>query len=226
MRFGEVGMGIRGFLAVVLTASAVYSGVLVSTASAAPDTIYCLDGVSTTLPSTVTASSETAGDHVFDVPESSADYILANNPSGGFYTGYDAVGSDGWIGYLTNEPYDPNVYLEAGYTTHYISLGACTSGASPVTHVAVCKLLERGDGTVGLFQQISVPLWNTADGPYFDAPAAYWVEGMGLTCDDPVGLGYKPAGYNVAWGGMPDPNNDPGGVRGSGFNNIYPYYTK
>ena len=66
--------------------------------------------------------------------------------------------------------------------------------------------------------------WKNKDGKYFDAPAANWVEGIGLTCDNPAALGYKAAGYNVAWGGSQDSGHDPNGVRGSGFNNIYPYF--
>lgn len=68
--------------------------------------------------------------------------------------------------------------------------------------------------------------WNDPDGPYFDAPAAHSIEGLGLTCDNPVALGFKPAGYDVAWGGAPDAVHDPKGVRGSGFNNIYPNFAK
>jgi hypothetical protein len=42
----------------------------------------------------------------------------------------------------------------------------------------------------------------------------------------PVALGYESVGYNVAWGGNPDPAHDAGGVCASGLNNIYPYYVK
>ena len=84
----------------------------------------------------------------------------------------------------------------------------------------------RGDGTMGMFQEITVADWNNPNGEYYDAPAANWVDGMGLTCDNPLALGYKAAGYNVAWGGLPDEASDPHGLRASGFNNIYPYFTK
>ncbi len=36
------------------------------------------------------------------------------------------------------------------------------------------------------FQQITVADWNDSKGRYFDAPAANWVEGLGLTCDNPL----------------------------------------
>lgn len=54
-------------------------------------------------------------------------------------------------------------------------------------------------GTTGLFQQITVAQWNDKEGEFFNAPAANGVEVVGLTCDNPVALGYKSAGYNVAW---------------------------
>ena len=92
--------------------------------------------------------------------------------------------------------------------------------------MAVCKYLIRADGKLGLFQEIKVPDWNEPKGQYYDAPAANWVEGLGLTCDDPVALGYKATNTFVAWGGKPAPDHDVKGVRGSGFNNIYPYFTK
>ncbi len=124
-------------------------------------------------------------------------------------------------------PDDPDG-LQPGYTTNYVALGACKAAAwvHVLSHVGVCKWLMRGDGTMGMFQEITVADWNNPNGQYYDAVAANWVEGMGLTCDNPVALGYKAAGYNVAWGGKPDEANNPGGLRASGFNNIYPYFIK
>ena len=123
--------------------------------------------------------------------------------------------------FVSTEPLDP------GYSTNFVSLGSCKSAFVPsITYVSVCKYLIRADGKLGLFQQIKVPDWNDPKGQYFDAPAANWVEGLGLTCDEPVALGYKATGTFVAWGGKPAPDHDIRGVRGSGFNNIYPYFTK
>ena len=104
--------------------------------------------------------------------------------------------------------------------------GGATTVVPAVAHVGVCKLLPRADGTTGLFQQISVAEWNDPGGRYFDAPAASWVDGLGLTCDDAVGLGYRATGTRVAWGGKQCPLHDPSGVRASGFNNIYPHFTR
>ena len=117
--------------------------------------------------------------------------------------------------------------LDPGYSTNFVGLGSCTVAFVPsITYVSVCKYLIRSDGQLGFFQQIRVPDWNEPKGQYFDAPAANWVEGLGLTCDNPLLLGYKATGTFVAWGGKPAPDHDAKGVRGSGFNNIYPYFTR
>lgn len=207
------------------TAMAVSVGVLVSTsASAAPDTLYCVNGVSTTLPVDLSASSETAGDMTGSFTEENAAYVLENSPEGLFYLGYNPDDEEWYV--LAGGIEDPNTFFEPGFTTNYVGLGSCTKGPPPVTYVGVCKMLERGDGTMGMFQQVTVAEWNDKEGRYYDAVPANWVEGVGLTCDNPVALGYKPAGYNVAWGGKQDANHDVNGVRASGFNNIYPYFTK
>ncbi|MGI8974001.1 MAG: hypothetical protein ACR2HI_07470 [Gaiella sp.] len=39
-------------------------------------------------------------------------------------------------------------------------------------------------------------------------------------------LNGEAAGYSVSWGGKRAPDHDLKGVRGSGFNDIYPYFTK
>lgn len=214
----------------LVTTAASAVALLAGPAAAAPDTVYCLNGVSTTLPASVSASSVTAGNSSTSLTEPIAQDVITFG-GGAFYYGYVSSGPfiPGW--YTSRAPGIPvaTTYFEPGWTSNQVSLGACVAAASSVpavTHLGVCKLLPRGDGTTGLFQQITVANWNDPDGKYFDAPAAYWVEGLGLTCDNPVALGYKAAGYNVAWGGKPDPGHDPKGVRGSGFNNIYPYFTK
>jgi hypothetical protein len=211
---------------VALAAVAIFCGATVSAAAVAQaGPTYCLNGVSTTLPVGVAASSESQGDGVVTLWPNIADYILSTSPTGRFYLGWDPTDSPdpGWF-FVATTPDD----LEPGFSENYLSLGACRSAQAPSlpTHVAVCKYLMRGDGTMGMFQEISVSTWNNPKGQYYDAPAANWVEGLGLTCDNPVHLGYKAAGYNVAWGGKQDLGSDPSGVRASGFNNIYPYFTK
>lgn len=189
-------------------------------ASAAPD-LFCYDGVTTDIPPSpsITASSTSAGSNTLFLTIGNATTIVGNGWSV-FYVGY--TGSN-WV--FAGSP----AGLEPGYVTHTLAAGACTTaaGATPaVTHVGVCKLLKRGDGTMGMFQEIAVADWNDETGPYFDAPAAYWVDGLGLTCDDPAALGYRSAGTKVAWGGKPAPDNDTKGVRGAGLNDIYPLFRK
>jgi hypothetical protein len=223
MRIRSLKLGLVAALATLAGTAA-----LSAPSFAAPSTIYCLNGVSTTLPATISASSVSAGSSSTSFSEASA--LEAISLSGGvFYYGYVSSGPfvPGW--YLSRAPGIPvaTSYFEPGYTTNTVGLGACVATASPaVTNVGVCKLLPRGDGTTGLFQQIPLAQWNDSESRYFDAPAANWVEGLGLTCDNPVALGYRAAGYSVAWGGKRDPAHDPKGVRGSGFNDIYPYFTK
>jgi hypothetical protein len=189
--------------------------VLPGTASAAPGTLYCVNGVSTTLPTGVSFSGGSA-----TLSEGAANFAI-NNSGGLFYAG--SIGGRSFI-FLPEGGQAPT--LDPGYSTNFVSLTGCTAFVPAITHVAVCKYLIRADGKLGLFQEIKVPDWNEPKGQYYDAPAANWVEGLGLTCDDPVALGYKATGTFVAWGGKPAPDHDVKGVRGSGFNNIYPYFTK
>ncbi len=190
--------------------------VLPATVTAAPGTLYCLNGVTTTLPAGVGFSGGTA-----TLSEGAATYAIAN--SGGlFYAGLSGGRPSIWL--LDFPGQIPE--LDPGYSTNFVGLGSCTAFVPAITHVSVCKYLLRADGRLGLFQQIRVSDWNDSKGQYFDAPAANWVEGVGLTCDDPLLLGYKATGTFVAWGGKPAPDHDLKGVRASGFNNIYPYFTK
>lgn len=222
-------MGLKRLLvaAGVIAALAIASGTAsTGPATAAPGTIYCVNGVSTTLPVGISASSVNHGDVTNAFTVDNAAYVLGTNSTGRFYMGYDPNFEPvpGWYFVAGEGPEN----LEPGYSTNYVSLGACHGAvaASVPSHIGVCKYLKRGDGTMGRFQEITVATWNDKNGQYFDAPAANWVEGVGLTCDNPLSHGYKAAGYNVAWGGKPDPGSDPHGVRGSGMNDIYPYFTK
>ena len=169
----------------------------------------------TTLPATVSFQGGSTS-----LPEGVAQLIISL--SGGlFYAGTNG----GTIYFFLPAAGNPASFLDPGFSTNYVSLGACAIASGPA-EVGVCIALKRSDGTTGLFQEIPINVWNDSTSPYFAAPAANWIEGVGLTCDNPVALGYKAAGYNVAWGGQQDPNNDPRALRGSGFNNIYRYFTK
>ncbi len=197
-----------------LLAAACAAGALSARATAAPDTNPPgVNGVSTTLPTTVTASSVTGIPQSFALSFDESQATTAITLHGGTaYAGYRGAPINNW--YVFFAPFAPGAF-EAGYTQIQVSLGACTTrgGATTVVpayaHVGVCKLLPRADGTTGLFQQISVAEWNDPGGRYFDAPAASWVDGLGLTCDDAVGLGYRATGTRVAWGGEAVPGPRP-----------------
>jgi hypothetical protein len=201
----------------VLVAVAVMVGVLApAPAKAADPTQFCLNGVTYTEPVGIFFE----GEYLFSFDVGDAAFLQdVAIPPGVFYVGY----IEGELGAWISEP-GIEAALAPGWDVYYTSLGACAEPG--ITHVGVCKMLLRGDGTTGMFQVIPLAQWNDTTSAYYDAPAANWVEGMGLTCDNPIALGYKDAGYKVAWGGKPAPNNDPKGLRGSGNNNIYPYFTK
>lgn len=205
-------------IAAVVPAVVAAMWVTTGTASAAPGTVYCLNGVSTTLPAEVGFQGGSVS-----LSEKTAQFVISGLSGGPFYAG--KIGTKNYFLFPDFPGQTPEGIFDPGWSTNFVSLGACTAAPGPA-HVGVCKGLTRADGTVGLFQDVPIYEWNNATGMYFDAPAANWVEGLGLTCDDPIALGYKAAGYSVAWGGKPDPNNDPKALRGSGFNNIYPYFTK
>jgi len=213
--------GSRAAVGAIVAALAAVS-LMAGVAGASHGDLYCLNGQSTALPAGVSYSggSATLG--------AGTAHIIASL-GGTFWAGFaPAFGrSVLYIPDFPGQSAPPPGVLAPGYSTNVVSLAACTvSGPPPVTHVGVCKVLARADGTTGAFQAIPVSVWNGAEGQYFDAPAANWVEGLGLTCDNPLALGYKAAGYKVSWGAIRDPNHDAKGVRGSGFNDIYPYFTK
>ena len=186
--------------------------VLPGTASAAPNTLYCLNGVSTTLPAAVgfTGGSSTLTEGSATLIIGLRWHLLRRHHSGGRAFVSTATG-----------PLDP------GYSTNFVGLGSCTVAFVPsITYVSVCKYLIRSDGQLGFFQQIRVPDWNEPKGQYFDAPAANWVEGLGLTCDNPLLLGYKATGtFGRGVASLP-PTMTPRVCVAPGFNNIYPYFTR
>lgn len=181
--------------------------------------IYCVNGLTTGLPVSIgySGGSVTLG-------SSAVAHAIAAN-GGTFWVGFITRLGRGGLWVSTSPP--PDGLFAPGFSTNTLSLGGpCTGGGPTITYLGVCKNLPRADGTTGLFQAIRVADWNDPTGQYFDAPAANWVEGLGLTCDNPLALGYKAAGYSVSWGGKRAPDHDVRGVRGSGFNDIYPYFTK
>jgi len=216
--------GFIGLVAVVVLAASAWAGSATAATDAPlpePAATYCITGPGG--PWTVPPSAVVTFDGVSRSLSSYAAELSISGYGGIIYVGRSIFLSGEVIVALSNM--DPGLFLEPGWATYRVTMGACKLAAPPsVTYVAVCKSLPRADGTTGLFQQITVADWNDAKGKYFDAPAANWVDGLGLTCDVPAG--YKAAGYKVAWGGKAAPDNDANGKRASGQNDIYPFYVK
>ncbi len=210
-------------LLAVVAAIAAASVTAAGSAAAAPDTLWCLNGKTTTLPTTVAG-----GGGAITLREGLADvltrFTIGND--GVFQVGQVTPGGRIFVN-IPDFRGDTGGFLP-GFSNNVILRGPCVTVVAAVTHLGACKSggLLRTDGTTGVFQEITVADWNDPKGRFFDATAANWLEGRGLTCDDPVALGYKAAGYSVSWGGKQDPGHQTNGVRGAGFNNIYPYYTK
>jgi hypothetical protein len=112
-------------LVIVAVASA---AAISKTAIASDSPLYCVDGVSTTLPVVLHASSITAGEGAIPFTEDNAAYVLKMSRGGLFYLGYDPRDDPlpGWF-YVASE--GPS-HLEPGYTTHYAGPGPCRSPAS------------------------------------------------------------------------------------------------
>ena len=180
---------------------------------------YCLNGQTASLPNLVWY--EGGGARLTDATA----HAIVDFSGGRFQAGFAPAFNRTFLTVPAPGDPPPDSFFAPGYSTNFISLGACAP-PPPDAQVGVCKVLPRADGTTGAFQSISVRVWNDSKGQYFDAPAANWVEGLGLTCDNPLALGYKAAGYSVSWGATRASNHDAKGVRGSGFNDIYPYFTK
>jgi hypothetical protein len=85
--------------------------------------VYCLNGVSTTLPVNIHASSISAGDGSIPFSEDNAAYVLRTSPSGLFYLGYDPRHDPvpGWYFVAWEGP----IHLEPGYSKNYVGRGAC-----------------------------------------------------------------------------------------------------
>ena len=92
-------------------------------ATASPTTLYCVNGVTTTLPVDLHASSTTAGDGTIPFSEDNAAYVLRTSPSGLFYLGYDPRHdpTPGWYFVAWEGP----VHLEPGYSMNYVGLNPC-----------------------------------------------------------------------------------------------------
>lgn len=167
----------RILIAAIVPAIVAAMLVTTGTATAAPGRVYCLNGVSTTL----SASASVQGGSL-SLPAGIADLIISFS-DGSFYPGiWTATGTTAIVLPAAG---NPATLLNPGYSTNFVGIGACAITSEPAD-VGVCIALKRSDGTTGLFQEIPVNVWNDSTSSYFAAPAANWVEGVGLTCDNPL----------------------------------------
>jgi hypothetical protein len=106
--------GLAGLVAVVAATAA-----LAQTA-----TVYCVNGVSTTLPTTLTF---TGGSRSFG--EATAEAVINNSFNGStFYLGF-TIGGGGPFFFIPDSPtFDPATVLAPGYSINSVSRGACAAG--------------------------------------------------------------------------------------------------
>ena len=112
------------------------------------DTVYCINGVSTTLPTSVGFTGGSA-----TLTEGSATPIISLT-GGTFYAGDRSGGRS----FVSTEPLDP------GYSTNFVSLGSCTAFVPSITYVSVCKYLIRADGKLGFSSRSRCPTGTTRRG--------------------------------------------------------------
>jgi hypothetical protein len=99
--------------------------VTASTALAQTATVYCVNGVSTTLPTTLTFAG---GSRSFT--EATAETVIANSFNNStFYLGLTTGGAGPFFFIPDSPTFDPATVLAAGYSTNSVSRGACGAGA-------------------------------------------------------------------------------------------------
>lgn len=167
-----------------------------------PVTVYCLNGVSTTLPAEVVFTSDEQGSETGVLSEELALEIIAD-AGGLFYTGWHPgdIEEPGWY-FFWGE--DPAGFLDPGYTTNTVSEGACSAAA--FVHVDrsfwLCFTKSRNPAVYprGLAMKLhedgyTVPY--AAQAPVSDTNIG---NGVYLTCAMPAGYSVK-AGVAVSTGG-------------------------
>ena len=95
-----------------------------STAALAQTAPYCVNGATTTLPTTLTFSG---GSRI--IAEATADAIISSSSDNStFYLGF-AIGGGGPFFFIPDSPtFDPATVLAPGYSTNSVSHGACAAG--------------------------------------------------------------------------------------------------
>lgn len=182
-----------------------------SAASAEGNAKWCLDGATTSLPVTMTVPQGSR-----DLTEGVAQAVI--NSGGTFYFGYHA-GIGRLLFMIGGSDQDAEEAFEEGWTgPHTISAGACAGTFKPMpARVAICSSqpMERGDGTMGVYQDIPIAQWLDEESPYYGFSAAKFAKGgpvNGTTCDNLPG--YKATGQLV----------DASGLQQGGNGQVYPEY--
>ena len=109
--------GLTGLVAVIAATAAL--------AQTAP--VYCVNGATTTLPTTLTFAG---GSRVFT--EATAGSVIGNSfDNSTFYLGFTIGGAGPFFFIPPSSTFDPATTLAPGYSTNSVSLGACAAGSHP-----------------------------------------------------------------------------------------------
>jgi hypothetical protein len=112
----------RALASLVLCTALVALVAAIMAGRASAQTVYCVNGATTTLPITLTFAG---GSRVFT--EATAEAVIANSfDHSTFYLGF-TIGGAGPFFFIPDATFDPDAILAPGYTRHSVSRGACTA---------------------------------------------------------------------------------------------------
>ena len=98
--------------------------VVAATAALAQTAPYCVNGATTTLPTTITFAGGSRA-----LSEGTANAIVSNSfDNSTFYLGFASDGSGPFFFIPDSPSFDPATVLAAGYSTNSVSQGACAAG--------------------------------------------------------------------------------------------------
>ncbi len=128
MKWGKVKrlLSVSGLVALVAVIAA--TAALAQPAPPAPAPVYCVNGATTTLPTTLTIAG---GSRV--LTESIAGFIISTSYNNSlFYLGFIiGVGGGPFFVPPTSPAFDPATFLVPGYSTNSVSRGVCAPGSHP-----------------------------------------------------------------------------------------------
>jgi hypothetical protein len=114
----------RGMRLLSVTGLTGLLAVIAATAALAQTAVYCVNGATTTLPTTLTFSGGSRA-----LTEGTAEAVISNSFNNStFYLGF-AIGGGGPFFFIPDSPtFDPASALAPGYSTNSVSRGACAAG--------------------------------------------------------------------------------------------------